>query len=84
MKPQEIIQFVLRTQSISNKGRNSLELPILVSGLYYTAIFHASFFSESSEAPWYSCYLVVKLCPSLCNPMDCSPPDASVQARILE
>ena len=52
MKPREIIQFVLRTQSINNKGRNSLELPILISGLYYTALFHASFFSDSSKAPW--------------------------------
>ena len=32
--------------------------------------------------------LVVQLCPTLCNPMDCSPPGSSVygilQARILE
>ena len=32
--------------------------------------------------------LVIKSCPTLCNPMDCSPPDSSVheisQARILE
>ena len=31
---------------------------------------------------------VAKSCPTLCNPMDCSPPDSSVhgifQARILE
>ena len=30
----------------------------------------------------------LSLCPTLCNPMDCSPPDSSVhgifQARILE
>ena len=34
------------------------------------------------------CVLVTKLCPTLCNPMDCSPPGSSVhgilQARILE
>ena len=34
------------------------------------------------------CYLVSKSCPTLCDPMDCSPPDSSVygisQARILE
>ena len=43
-------------------------------------------------APWSSCenvkMLVAQLCPTLCNPMDCSPPDSSVygslQARILE
>ena len=32
--------------------------------------------------------LVTQLCPTLCDPMDCSPPDSSVcgisQARILE
>ena len=32
--------------------------------------------------------LVTQSCPTLCNPMDCSPPDSSVygilQARILE
>ena len=32
--------------------------------------------------------LVAQSCPTLCNPMDCSPPDSSVhgilQARILE
>ena len=34
------------------------------------------------------CVLVAQLCPTLCNPMDCSPPGSSVhgifQARILE
>ena len=34
------------------------------------------------------CVLVAQLCPTLCDPMDCSPPDSSVhgilQARILE
>ena len=34
------------------------------------------------------CCLVTKLCPTLCNPMNCSPLDSSVhgisQARILE
>ena len=32
--------------------------------------------------------LITQLCPTLCDPMDCSPPDSSVhgilQARILE
>ena len=35
-----------------------------------------------------SCALVAQLCPTLCDPMDYSPPDSSVhgisQARILE
>ena len=34
------------------------------------------------------CVLVTQLCPTLCDPMDCSPPGSSVhgilQARILE
>ena len=34
------------------------------------------------------CCLVTKSCPTLCGPMDCSPPDSSVhgisQARVLE
>ena len=34
------------------------------------------------------CCLVAKSCPTLCNPMDCSPPGSSVhgisQARVLE
>ena len=34
------------------------------------------------------CYLVAESCPTLCDPMDCSPPGSSVyeisQARILE
>ena len=34
------------------------------------------------------CFLVAKSCPTLCDPMDCGPPDSSVhgisQARILE
>ena len=34
------------------------------------------------------CYLVTKSCPTLCHPMNCSPPGSSVhgisQARILE
>ena len=34
------------------------------------------------------CFSVAQLCPTLCNPMDCSPPGSSVhrisQARILE
>ena len=38
---------------------------------------------------WYAvCCLITQLCPTLCNPMDCSPPGSSVhkisQASILE
>ena len=41
----------------------------------------------SLEPVWYCCS-VAKLCPTLCDPMDCSPPGSSVhgisQARILD
>ena len=34
------------------------------------------------------CVLVAQSCPTLCNPMDCSPPGSSIhgifQARVLE
>ena len=32
------------------------------------------------ENAWkrHECVLIVQLCPTLCNPMDCSPPDSSV------
>ena len=43
--------------------------------------------SELQFPLWFRCYLV-KSCPTLCNPMDCSPLGSSVhgilQARILE
>ena len=42
----------------------------------------------SSHVWLVTCCLVSKLCPTLCNPSDCSPPGSSVhgilQARILE
>ena len=42
---------------------------------------------EKGSLKWYG-GLITKLCPTLCNPMDCSPPSSSVhgilQARILE
>ena len=43
--------------------------------------FHASL--PSSLSSRMVCYLVAKSCPTLCNPMDCSPPGALFQARIL-
>ena len=51
-------------------------------------------FTFSLYLPWSDldamvlCVLVTQLCPTLCNPMECSPPGSSVhgilQARILE
>ena len=51
-----------------------------------------SFFGQESKHYQIDCYtgkvLVTQLCPTLCNPMDCSLPGSSVcgisQARILE
>ena len=55
---------------------------ILKSKLPKTVIFSPSF------ACCCCCCSVAKLCPTLCNPMDCSPPGSSVhgifQARTLE
>ena len=43
---------------------------------------------EGSPNMWWWFSLIVKLCPTLCGSMDCSPPGSSVhgilQARILE
>jgi len=40
------------------------------------------------SSKFYGCYLVTESCPTLCNPMNCSPPGSSFhgisQARILE
>ena len=45
-------------------------------------------FGVSSEFLLLSCVSVAQLCPTLCNPVDCSPPGSSVhetlQARLLE
>ena len=44
--------------------------------------------SYKGQLLFLSCVLVVQKCPTLCHPMDCSPPGPSVhgilQARILE
>ena len=44
--------------------------------------------SVFSQIKWTLCLVHVQLCPILCNPMDCGPPESSVhgifQARILE
>ena len=41
-----------------------------------------------TPAPHHCCYLVTKFCPTVCDPMDCSPPGSAVrgilQAIILE
>ena len=42
----------------------------------------------SSTRPFLACFLIIKSCLTLCDPMECSPPGSSVhgilQARILE
>ena len=49
---------------------------------------HDSASSDSTTSKLNICCLVAKLCLTLCDPMDCSPPGSSVhgmsQARILE
>ena len=48
----------------------------------------ASYKSPDNFTFWHSISEVAQLCPTLCNPMDCSLPGSSVhgilQARILE
>ena len=47
----------------------------------------AAFFSIKWSYLWKVKLLIAQLCPILCDPMDCSPPDSSVhgilQARVL-
>ena len=58
------------------------------NNLYYKSLGSVFNQDESLNKLDCYCYLVAKLCPTLCNPMDCSPPGSSVhgifQARILE
>ena len=57
----------------------------LVGCLAFCLVF---FFSQCLSQGTLHCCLVAKLCPTLCDPMDCGPPGSSVhrisQARILE
>ena len=52
------------------------------------SVFRAHHLSQALVVNGWWCCLVAKLCPTLCDPMDCSPPASSVhgisQARILE
>ena len=45
-------------------------------------------FGQKEIGYFYSCVLVTQSCPTLCDPIDCSPPGSSVygifRARILE
>ena len=56
--------------------------------LEWVAIAFSSIYIYSPMFSSFSCCLITKLCPTLCNPMDCSPPGSSVhgisQTRILE
>ena len=52
-------------------------------------VFHVNAYRGNMPASWpIHAFSVAKSCPTLCNPMDCSPPDSSVPgillARILE
>ena len=48
---------------------------------------HRTRIRNETWCEFHVCVLVAQLCPTLCDPMDCSPPDSSVygilQARIL-
>ena len=49
-------------------------------------LFSCSVISDSFVTPWniFVCYSVTKLCPTLCNPMDCSVPGFPVLHHLLE
>ena len=51
----------------------SLASPVLTGGFFTT--------STAWEAPPYGCVLVAQSCPTLWNPMDCSPPGSSVHGK---
>ena len=63
-------------QDIDAMGQESSSVLLTFISLWYTTVL----------GPMYC--LVTKLCPTLCDPIDCSPPGSSVhtilQARILE
>ena len=55
---------------------------------YVTIIYMIGYIGSNNKGPrMHRCYLVAKSCPTLYNPMNCSPPGSSVhgilQARIL-
>ena len=56
--------------------------------LEWGAIAFSSIYIYNPIFPSFSCCLITKSCPTLCNPMDLSPPGSSVhgisQTRILE
>ena len=88
----------LHTEQLSQLWQSSWNWPC--SGLIWSSWwFKYSYFSVPGSvyshffeaSSWYCGslgVLVAQLCPTLCNPMDCSPPGSSVpeifQARILE
>ena len=74
-------QVLARVFSVKGWGVNALGF-----GSHYGLCPHCSALSLWCQSP--CCCLVTKLCPALCDPMDCSPPGSPVhgilQSRILE
>ena len=77
----------------STSGNHWLEIEGVRKGEASLFLFPSKSESNSGDAAspawlWYSIVLFAQSYPTLCNPMDCSPPGSSVhgllQARILE
>ena len=81
----------------SKKIRTSWVKPLSFLPLYEIySLLYSWAFGNAWFSPWHHiltcycccCYLVAQVCPTLCDPMDCSPPGSSVhgvlQARVLE
>ena len=90
-----ILVFRLFLKDMSNSSRNAPGLPAACFWMLAERGFSCPHANISTE--WDTvdqgkslccCCVVTKLCPTLCDPMDCSPPSSSVhgifQARMLE
>ena len=54
---------------------------IIKNGLYILWFWFWEIKDEDSFMLWRPCCLVTKLCPTLCDPLDCSPPGSSVHGQ---
>ena len=68
--------------------RASCYLPVLDSSIFWIPMDRWPWVYWDLLCPYRMCVLSLQSCPTLCDPMDCSPPGSSVhgifQGRILE
>ena len=69
-------------------GQGSQRVPVLPWSLMCQMTVDQPFPISGLEFPLVVCAMLLQLCPTLCDPMDCNPPGSSangiLQARILE